>query len=524
MHCVRRPLLLALLISLAAPSAATAQQLCKVPSAEAKAERALQEQIRQRAKYGFRSDRAYVQALVARGAILHEYEDLPGTPQEARYLKRRKLLSPGAGVTRYLRRHPGISGWWDVRDDWPRGAYVAVFLTDDSARRRATITRLAAFPESTRVVKIRYSDRLRDRVSRRIDRDYKRLGNAGFDAVETEAETGTDRVDVFVVSKRTDAARYFARRYGKLVRTHVIREDTVAACTRASAYTIAPDGLSLTVTWSDAPETPERIEVSEFADHVAVGVVAKFSVYPGFGDPGGSGVAKLGAPLGARPVLDAYDGRRLLQSGPSPGDPPCPDPPSRERTPLQSAIEERARYGMNTDPAYVQSLLDDDRTFTERERRWVKSYERIDYQSKVDDYLQHWREDWGGTSVYGQYPNPPILVIRLLRRQALHTARLKALSKYPDLLRTITSTVQRDYFYELPQIIGDRAALNDGFLDGYGRDAFYVQSADGDEGSQSVDVDVITARPDAAAYFTAQFGPLVRVNVIGDRFECRGSY
>ena len=59
---------------------------------------------------------------------------------------------------------------------------------------------------------------------------------------------------------------------------------------------------------------------------------------------------------------------------------------------------------------YVQSLLDDDRTYTEHERRWLKTVGRIDYQSNVDDYLQHWRDDWGGTTTYAQYPNPPIMV------------------------------------------------------------------------------------------------------------------
>ena len=39
-----------------------------------------------------------------------------------------------------------------------------------------------------------------------------------------------------------------------------------------------------------------------------------------------------------------------------------------------------------------------------------------------------------------------------------------------------------------------------------------------------VDVQVITARTDAATWFARAYGPLVRVEVIGDRFECRGSY
>jgi hypothetical protein len=145
---------------------------------------------------------------------------------------------------------------------WPRKAYVAVFLTDDSPRQRATIKRLATFPAVTRVVRIRYSDRQRDRVQRRIADDYEVLEKAGFEAVEADADTGTDRVDVYLSSRRKDAARYFRRRYGPMVRTHVTPGTTVPGCARASTYTIAPDGMSLNVSWSDAPKA-QRIEVTE---------------------------------------------------------------------------------------------------------------------------------------------------------------------------------------------------------------------------------------------------------------------
>ena len=63
---------------------------------------------------------------------------------------------------------------------------------------------------------------------------------------------------------------------------------------------------------------------------------------------------------------------------------------------------------MNTDPAYVQTLLDAGETYTPRRAALAADYQDIAYESKVDDYLQHWREDWGGNSVYAQYPNPPI--------------------------------------------------------------------------------------------------------------------
>ncbi len=237
-------------------------------------------------------------------------------------------------------------------------------------------------------------------------------------------------------------------------------------------------------------------------------------------------MVKLAAPLGTRAVYDANDGSRMLQSGPAPGDPACPPlpPPPRFPTPLESAIRERNDYGMNVDPVYVQSLLDRGRTFTEPEERWIRSYKRIADQDDIDEYFEHRREDWGGTSLIADYPAKPYVLVRLLRHQAFHEQRLKRLATDPDRLRTQLSTVQRDWFYTLPQHIGDDAGLTDGFFDGYGRAGFYVVVAQGHAETQSVDVTVITARTDAAEYFRRRFGSIVNVQVVGDRFECRASY
>jgi hypothetical protein len=518
---VRRALLIAVLTLVAVPASAAAQQVCKVPGPEARGENRILEQIRQRERYGFRADRAYVESLQASGVVYRSLGDLRVTPEEARYLDRRRALRLGAPATRYLRRHERVSAWWDVRDDWPRGAYVAVFIADDPARHRAAIKRLAASPRFTRVVRVRYSDRELERVRDRIDRDEARLRRAGFTAAYSETEAGTDRVDVTVITRRTDAAAYFKRRYGPMVRTIVIaRSRSLEGCVDVDRFEIAPDGLTLTLSWSNAGP-PERFEVSERADRVVIGVVERVRVDEGFGEESGSGEVKLGAPLGDRAVYDANDGSRMLQSGPSPGAPPCPAP-REQLTPIEQAVLERERYGMNTDPAYVQSLLDDDRTYTEHERRWLKSVGRLDREQDVDDYVWHWSEDWGGTTVVARYPERPYLVVRLLRRVAFHAQRIRRLSK--DDVRIVRSTVQRDFFYELPQNIGDDAGRSDGFLDGYGRNGFYVAGAEGDESEQVVDVKVITARTDAASWFARVYGPLVRVEVIGDRFECRGSY
>jgi len=517
-----RGVLLALIVLLSAPASAAAQEpLCKVTGPEARTEAMLRREMRVRGHYGFRADRAYVAKLIAQGPA-HRRHGIRVTPAEDRYLDRREKVGLGAKAAAYLRRRPAITDFWEVRDDWPRGAYVAVFVTDDPARHRAAIKRLASRPQSTRVVRVRYSAQYKDRIDKRIQRDVEALEREGFEVLETETDWGVERIDISLVTRRSDHARYFERRYGSVVKTHATRSHTFPACVDAASYEIAPDGMSLTVRWEDAAKKPARIELTQLADRVAIGVVERLSVYPGFGGDSGSAVVRLRAPLGGRPVYDAYNGSRMLQTGPSPGDPPCPVRP--ERTPLEGLILEREQYGMNTDPAHVQSLLDAGLRFTPDEERWLEDYRRFESTSEVNGYLQGGRErkDWGGTTTVARYPDPPYLIVRLLRNQAFHQRQIRRIAKVP--VRFETSTVQRDWFYTLPLYIGDDARPFDDFLDGYGRDGFYIARAEGDEGAQTVDVYVITTRADADAYFKGRYGGIVRVHVIGDRFECRGGY
>ena len=193
-------------------------------------------------------------------------------------------IGPGAKLARYLRRQTDVMDFWEVEDDWPRGPYVAVYLKGDPARHRATVKRLAFFPR-TRIVRVRYSDRDKERIQRRIQRDDKTLERAGFEVVRRGHQWGVDRVLVEVVTKRKDAARYFAERYGPAVKVRVYERSTVDGCARAGAYEIAPDGMSLTVRWADAAEAPRRVEVTEFAGRVAVGIVVGYSLYPGLRRP-----------------------------------------------------------------------------------------------------------------------------------------------------------------------------------------------------------------------------------------------
>lgn len=516
-----RRLLLVLIVLLAVPAGAEATEpACTVTGPEAKAERILREEVRVRRAHGFRSDRAYVAKLIAAGPPSRRH-GIRLTPAEDRYLDRwwrYDRIGPGAKLARYLRRQTDVMDFWEVQDDWPRGPYVAINLKGDPARHRDAVRRLAFFPR-TRIVSVRYSDRDKTRIQRRIQREDRTLARAGFEVVDASSGPGQDRVRVDVVTRRRDAARFFSERYGPAVKVRVYARSTVEGCVRAATYTIGPDGKRLTVSWSDAPKRPLRVEVTELPDRVAVGIVVGFSLYPGFGDPGGSTVVRLKAPLAGRPVYDASDGRRLLQSGPAPGAPPCPVQPGR--TPLEQLTAERARQGMSTDPALLASLLAAGETYTPEEQAWREQVSAAELDNGIHDYLHGGRvsPDWGGTTLVVRYPEPPYLLVRFIRRFAFHARNVRKLARVP--VRVERSTVQRDWFYTLPQYIGDDARANDGFLED-----FYVAQTDGDEGTQTVDVRVITTRPPAAAeaYFKGRYGGIVRVHVIGDRVECRDRY
>ena len=174
---------------------------------------------------------------------------------------------------------------------------------------------------------------------------------------------------------------------------------------------------------------------------------------------------------------------------------------------------------MRADAPYVQSLLADDREFTERERRWVKSVERLDADNRIHEYTIDYRREWGGTSVIADYPTRPYLLVRLTRRLAFHTRALKRLARRPADIHTVAAVHAVDEFYATADRINADARAGDGFLDGYGRAGFLVLGANGHDQTAEVEVEVVTTRTDAAAYF-ARYGDYVHVKVVGDRPEC----
>ena len=226
---------------------------------------------------------------------------------------------------------------------------------------------------------------------------------------------------------------------GRRSRSACTSDRTFDGCARSAAYEIAPDGMSLTVRYDgrvvQAP--PRRGHRGRRARRGR----RRRAVQPSIlstGDSGGTAVARLRAPLGDRPVYDASDGRRLLQSGPAPGAPPCPGP-LPDATPLEQLAAERAPQGMSTDPALLESLLAADETYTPEEKAWRELVYAAEFENGIHDYLHGGRvsPDWGGTTLVARYPEPPYLLVRLHPPLRLPRARGPEAGQGPGALRAL---------------------------------------------------------------------------------------
>ena len=138
---------------------------------------------------------------------------------------------------------------------------------------------------------------------------------------------------------------------------------------------------------------------------------------------------------------------------------------------------------MNIDPALLQTLIDADIRYTPRRAGVARAVPRAaEGGTGTEDYL-HGRpgaRDWGGNTVVARYPEPPYMIVRLLRNFARHQ---REVSSSPSCrIRFERSTVQREWFYTLPLYIGDDARANDGYLED-----FYVAQTDGHESTQTVE-------------------------------------
>jgi hypothetical protein len=373
----------------------------------------------------------------------------------------------------------------------------------------ATLTRLVPYPDNLRTVEVRYSERELRRLAGRIRRDLREHEAVGFDLSSWGPDLDTNTVRIELITTRTDHAEYFAARYGPVTTQVIATEPTIAMCTQAEGFEISGDGMRLTLGWSSSGDAkPGGVELREYEDRVEVGVVERL---PSDGwtddDVGYTSEVALSAPLGDRAVIDAGDGRRLRQRGPSPGEPPCPpDPPPG--TMVEELVAARGDMGLRNDRAFVRRLLRRERRYTPAEVPFVDAWERLEFLPRLERYFARHRDEFGGREIRGRYPGRPYVLARFTRRLAFHRR---------NLARIVPVRVARARFTEADLFrLAER--IDPGFVDGWGDAGILVRRASVER--NRIVVEVVTARDDYAAVLRRRFGAAVRAVLVGRRHEC----
>ena len=521
---LRSGFLIGLLLMVVATPAAAQEKVCrgqhapKPPPTPAEKEQAeLEHYAASRAEFGFRHDLPYVKELIRRGVWEYDVSYFPVTPAENRYLRLRDRLDLGSKARRYLRRHREDAGSISVEDDWPREPYLAVRFKRNVAQHRRALLPLVRFPDNLRVIRTRFSEQDLKRLTDEIWRDRAKLRRAGFTLSGTGI--GSNRAQVDVITKRTDAAAYFRKHYGAGVKVEV-------SAPRARARVRAVEQLRDRAR-RDEPDGPlgERREQQARTDRGhrvpgprrdrrgREGLHRREHRRPALRDA----PAALSAPLGDRAVIDAGTTRRMLQRGPSPGSRRVPSRRSRRHSNRGSRTgRTRPACRCRNRPAQARSR----QPLTNAELRWLNEVGTFDNDDKVETYLRRHTADYSGYTILATYPATPTIVYRFARNTATHEAAIKRRSRHPKQIRTETVPFTSADIERLEETIENDASAGDGFFDGYGDAGFRFAGASYDDRTAKVILLVRTPRTDATAYFAARYGPLVAVHVVGDRFEC----
>ncbi|HKG62563.1 MAG TPA: hypothetical protein VKB28_00735 [Solirubrobacteraceae bacterium] len=214
----------------------------------------------------------------------------------------------------------------------------------------------------------------------------------------------------------------------------------------------------------------------------------------------------LGTLLGA--VLALSPGAQAAQ------EPMCRPLPERPRpTKVEIYQQIREAHGFRHDRAYVRRLMkrgvytrDIERfPVTRRERRYVELRGRLDLGRRAYRYLARRPAIDGGTSIEDAWPRDPYLLVRVTRDRAKHARAIRRLALQPRYVRMKLVELSERALDRLRDRIDTRAAARDGI---------HVKISSYDTDAAKVDLQVITERADAAAYFRERYGPRIRVRVI----------
>ena len=291
------------------PAAQAAEPFCRPPPPEPP-RTLIQAYQELRELYGLRTDAAYIRKLIRRGTFTKQTVDMdrfPATPREQRYIALRDQLDLGARANRYLSRRPDLDGGTSIEDAFPRDPYLLVRLTHDRAKHTRALRRLVRFPRLLRTKTVALSFRDMERLAARTTKAG--ADDDGIRVVFAEPDIRTNTVVVFVITKRTDAARLLRARYGPRVRTRVVATELYSLRCR-SLIDHVPDGVRLTIGWQAGGDVKlDHLEVAEYDDRVEIGVVVQSYSGPQTADwRRVDAVVELSRPLGGREVVDATTG------------------------------------------------------------------------------------------------------------------------------------------------------------------------------------------------------------------------
>ena len=303
--------LLGAVIALAPGAQAAQEPMCRPRPERPQPTRVeIYRQIRE--AHGFRHDRAYVRRLMRRGLYTRDVQRFPVTRRELRYVRLRDRLDLGARADRYLRQRPAIDGGTSIEDGWPRDPYILVRVTRDRAEHARAIRRLALQPRHVRTKLVELSERALDRLRDRVD--TRAAARDGIHVSSTSYDTDAAKVDLGVITERTDAAAYFRARYGPRIRVRVIAKTLYSPrCTNLWDAVAGPGPAELTIGWEAGGGAKfDHVEVAEHDDRVVIGVVAQ--VPNGFRTADSrreQHTLTLSRPLGGRTVIDATTGEAV---------------------------------------------------------------------------------------------------------------------------------------------------------------------------------------------------------------------
>jgi hypothetical protein len=298
--------LAALLASLAVVGADAQQGVCH---GQLRPPTPVEEAMEFRRMFGLPAGRAHVRRVQRSGARRDD-QGYAFTRREWRYWRKRTQieLSDKRAVERYLDRRPGLSAGLSIEDEWPEGPYLQVRVTRDVATHAPALRR--RYRHRLKVVAVQFPSAELQAVRDRISADWEALEAEGFDIQGLGVDPEANRVDVAMITARTDHQQVFAERYGPAVETFATPEDTRLACEELDGYRVSSSGRSLVLLWTySSGDELATVELTEHPDRVEVGIVQRV---PFFGGPDdaheGRTRVQLSAPLRGRRVLDAATG------------------------------------------------------------------------------------------------------------------------------------------------------------------------------------------------------------------------